>query len=116
MDPELRRTIESWAPDPAAAPESADWFPPIFDEAPFGIAAIDMTGHWVRVNPACAALHGRTREEMEGSYALQSRTDPVNTLEYERTLERARDGDVDKYQAEHPIICPDGTQRWALVT
>jgi diguanylate cyclase (GGDEF)-like protein/PAS domain S-box-containing protein len=115
VDHDLRQTIDSWSPEPTTGPADHDWFPAIFEQATFGIAAIDMTGHFVRVNRACARLHGRTVEEMEGDYALQARSDPANTSDYERSLELGRAGGMDRYRAEHAIIRPDGTRRWALI-
>jgi diguanylate cyclase (GGDEF)-like protein/PAS domain S-box-containing protein len=115
VDHELRSVIETWTPRSDSTPRDADWFPSVFDEAPFGIAAIDMTGHWVRVNPACARLHGRTVEEMTGNYALNSNNQPENRPDYERNLEMAREGEMDRYRAEHRIVRPDGSVKWAMI-
>src|SRR5690606_13341874 len=85
VDEDLRETIETWSPPPGTVPSDAGWFPPVFAEAPFGIAVVDLSGHFVRVNQARAELHGRTIDEMEGSYALEGE-DQADTAAYERNL------------------------------
>jgi diguanylate cyclase (GGDEF)-like protein/PAS domain S-box-containing protein len=115
MSQELRDTIQTWSPQPGSGPADADWFPPIFEEAPFGIAAVDLTGNFVRVNAACAELHGRTVAEMEGDYALASPSQPANTADYEQAFEMGIEGEIDNYRAEHRLVSDDGTERWALI-
>jgi PAS domain S-box-containing protein len=115
VDPDLQVKIDTWSPDPDQRPEDVDWFPPVFEEAPFGIAAIDMAGNFVRVNRAFCLLHGRDPAEVE-TMSIADFTVSGNESQYEASLNLARDGEVSLYRNEHRIARPDGTERWALIT
>ncbi len=116
MEIHLRREIEAWAPDPALNPAHDDWFPPVFRQAPFGLAALDLDGFFVRVNAACARMHGRTIAEMEGTSALSMDNDPATEADYRATLEYGLENEAAPYENEHRIIRPDGTVAWALIS
>jgi PAS domain S-box-containing protein len=87
----------------------------VFEEAPFGIAAVDMAGNFVRVNRAFCLLHGRERSEAE-MMSIADFTVSGDESQYEATLGLARDGEVSLYRNEHRIVRPDGSERWALIT
>ncbi len=116
IDPDLQETIQSWSPDASAPTHADDWFPEAFRQAPFGIAAIDLVGNYVRVNGACARLHGLTSEEMEGTDALSPPGAESRPAEYDQILELARAGEMPSYRAEHRIERPDGSVVWAEIS
>lgn len=114
MDPDLQEQIDSWAPDPRRTDE-ADWFPAVFEDAPFGIAAIDLHGNFVRVNKAFCHLHGRDASEVE-TLSVSDLTVSGNEADYDAAMALARDDEVTYYRNEHRIARPDGTERWAVIS
>jgi diguanylate cyclase (GGDEF)-like protein/PAS domain S-box-containing protein len=115
MDPDLQEQIETWVPDPHQRTDDADWFPSVFEDAPFGIAAIDLEGNFVRVNKAFSALHGREAREVE-LLNVRDLTVSGNAADYEGSMALAREGEVSMYRNEHRIVRPDGSERWAIIT
>ncbi|GIU84769.1 MAG: bifunctional diguanylate cyclase/phosphodiesterase [Acidimicrobiales bacterium] len=115
MDSALRDALENWRPPAGGDASADDWFPRIFEEAPFGIAAVDFEGNFIRVNRACCELHGRSREELEGMNALDL-SDAAERASIERQLSLGASGEAESYRGEFVIRRPDGTSRTALVT
>jgi len=79
-----------------------------YEAASAGIAEVDETGRYVRVNDALCAILGRSREEVL-ALDLIAVTHPDDRAEEAERYRRQRCGELPAYRAEKRTIRPDGT-------
>ena len=86
----------------------------IFDQAPIGLARVDLEGRIQEANRALQTMLGYPGRQLVGM-----RFDKVLHTPGGSELDLIRDflaGDRDHYQAELPVRRKDGTQRWGSVS
>ncbi|MBB4284480.1 hybrid sensor histidine kinase/response regulator [Roseospira goensis] len=100
---------------PAQERRSEGRFRNAFDQAPHGMALMDIEGRWRRVNPALVEMLGRPPEALIGRSVL-SVTHPDDWAAETAWLDAALAGDDTPFDAEKRFLRPDGTLVWARVT
>ncbi|KAA5607399.1 PAS domain S-box protein [Roseospira marina] len=86
-----------------------------FDQAPYGMALLDMSGRWRRVNRALTLMLGRSADDLMGHSPL-SVTHSDDWPAMTAWLDRAVAGDTVPYDGEQRFLKPDGTVLWARMT
>jgi PAS domain S-box-containing protein len=84
------------------------------DNAPTGVATIDLTGRWLYVNDAVCTLLGRSRTEL----ARTTMAEAMHPDEMETALSQAQelqDGRA-RTQSERRYLRADGSVVWVLIT
>ena len=99
-----RRTIE-------ALSEGVDVWEAFFDNVQIGLALVDLTAHYMRVNTTYAALLGRPPEDLVGQPVLSVVRPGAGVEALLDELVRGRRSSV---QAEAPYLTPTGQQVWLL--
>lgn len=95
------------SPTPATRPENEELFRAAFDDAPNGIALVDLEGRFQRVNDAYCRTVGYPREYLLET-DLQSITHPDNREETAGLFERLIAGEISSYQLDKRYIAGDG--------
>jgi diguanylate cyclase (GGDEF)-like protein/PAS domain S-box-containing protein len=86
-----------------------------FDEAPSGMAIVDLDGHWLQVNRALVTMTGYERDELVGqSFASFSHPDDRSTDR--EALERLVSGNLSHWHAETRYVRKDGAVVWARLS
>jgi len=91
-------------------------FRTIFEDAHVGIALVDSTGHFLKVNRAHAEMQGSTPEEIAGKHfseVVPPELRETNAVDHE---ERSADADVAGAGFDVPFIRADGTPGVQRVT
>jgi PAS domain S-box-containing protein len=86
----------------------------IFERAPVGVAILDASGRWVRVNQSFCDLLGYQKEELlaTGFHAI---THPEDRAESQQRFERLISGESTGYQYEKRYLHKDGQPIWVLL-
>jgi PAS domain S-box-containing protein len=95
--------------------ESEERFRVTFEQAPVGIAHVDLDGHWLRVNQTLCDIVGYTREELV-SKTFQDITYPDDLgsdLDHVRQLLA---GEIENYVLEKRYLHKNGQIIWANLT
>ena len=82
-----------------------------FDNAPSGIAAVDLEGRLLRANPALAKIFGREVDELTGM-SIVDLTHEDDRESVSSAIRRVADGTAEEYQLERRIVRPDGREVW----
>jgi len=83
-----------------------------FEQGVLGQAFFDLTGHWVQVNRAFAAMLGRTPEELAGMHATALTHPDDRALPFEQLTGAAEHGTV---VFDKRYMKPDGSTTWVKV-
>lgn len=83
--------------------EAEELFRRAFDEAPIGMAMLDLDRRFVRVNEALCAITGYSREQL-GATSLAAITHPDDVGEEEREIARMLAGDAAGYRSEKRLV------------
>jgi len=106
-----RRTL---APvDPASA--DLGLLHAVFEQSPFGMALVDPTGHFVRVNPALCALTGYSEDELL-ERTFQDITHPEDVDADVGQARRVFAGEIDSYEMEKRYLRRTGEVVWVLLS
>ena len=99
----------------AAEREAQERFRLAFDDAPIGMALVDLQGRFQRVNAAlCDLLERSTQELLRCSF--QEITAPEDlSLDLDH-LRRLTAGEIPHYAMEKRYLAPDGTPIWAQLS
>jgi PAS domain S-box-containing protein len=94
--------------------ESEERFRRVFEEGPIGMAMLDETFHFIRVNPTFSAMLGYSDEEMRTMvFADVTHSDHVQKdLEQVQRLMR---GEISVYRAEKRYVAKSGKELWGLM-
>jgi PAS domain S-box-containing protein len=84
-------------------------FRKIFEDAHVGIALVDATGHFLRVNHKHAAMHGFTAEELAGRHFRELVPPQLRERNVGNHEERSADAGVDSADFDVPYQRTDGT-------
>jgi PAS domain S-box-containing protein len=91
-------------------------FRTIFEDASVGIALVDPTGHFLRVNRAHAAMSGHTPEELVGRHFRELVPEHLREERVAEHEQQSADADVDGVEIPVPFERPDGSIGWTLVS
>jgi PAS domain S-box-containing protein len=83
----------------------------VFESAPIGIALVDETGHFERVNPALCAMFGYNPEEW-GRLTLSSITHPDDIRKDLPLLAQLFEGRINEYRIEKRCLKRSGETAW----
>ena len=100
--PHARSPRPNW---PSARPPSGK----IFEDAHVGIALVDSTGHFLRVNKQHAAMHGFTPEQLAGKHFRELVAPELRERNVGHHEERSADAGVDSADFDVPYLRTDGT-------
>src|SRR5580765_4917649 len=95
--------------------EVRERFESAFNNAPIGMALIDMNERWLQVNDALCGIVGHTREELKAT-TLRAMTHPEDVDLDADSLEQLVSGVVSNCQAEKRYRHAWGHYVWVLVT
>lgn len=116
---EVRRLNQSLsqrvASQTAALRLSEELFRTTFENAPVGIAHLDMHGYWLRINPRLCEITGYTSEELR-STTFQDITHPDDREADLAQARRLMAGEISSYRLEKRYIRKDCGVVWVLVT
>ncbi|SDS98037.1 PAS domain S-box-containing protein [Friedmanniella luteola] len=95
----------------AALAEAKDTLEQAFTAAPIGMALVGPDGRWLTVNPAVAAITGRTQDQLLAS-TFQDITHPDDLNLDLELLAEVVDGHRDRYQMTKRYVHIDGHAVW----
>jgi PAS domain S-box-containing protein len=95
--------------------EAEDRFRTAFEDAPTGLAILDLEGHFLRVNEALCRLLGRGRGELQ-SLTWRDVTHPKDRAIQEAYERDALEGGDRTFQWEKRYVRPDGADVWTLTS
>ena len=95
--------------------EAHQRFEHAFENAPIGMALIDLEGHWTRVNPALAQITGYSREQMLDGMTFQDITHPDDLESDLENLRRLLSGEAPDYQLEMRYFDAQGHVVWVML-
>ncbi|GGB55521.1 hypothetical protein GCM10011505_40630 [Tistrella bauzanensis] len=96
----------------AALAEAARLFSTAFEQAPIGMALVDIDGHWLQVNNAMCQILGYDEPELL-AIDFQSITDPAHLESDLHLLRQLLAGEIPDYRIEKRYIRKDGRPIWA---
>ena len=99
----------------AALLEAQETFRHAFDDAPIGMALVDLDGRILRGNPSIGRLFGRPKDELVGM-AVRDITHPEDQESSGEEMRRLVNGDIDRYDLEKRYVRPDGEVVWAALS
>jgi diguanylate cyclase (GGDEF)-like protein/PAS domain S-box-containing protein len=108
---QLERAAHSANERGQALGEAEERFRSAFEDAAIGMAMVDMTGRWMRVNGALASLLGYPPQQLLGM-RFQDITVEADLPEDVEALHALVDGRLDVYQTEKRYHRADGTIVW----
>src|SRR5579875_3347219 len=88
--------------------------PNAMEHSPIGWSILSPQGNYVKVNPTCAALLGRSAEQLVGAH-FDHCTHPDDRPAGERALRQLLSGARSDLRTEKRYLRPDGQLVWALV-
>jgi diguanylate cyclase (GGDEF)-like protein/PAS domain S-box-containing protein len=94
--------------------EDSQRFPLAFNNAPIGMALMDVNGRFTQVNEALCRFTGRSAEDMVNLTAKQI-SDAYGITGDRRDIQRLIDGEISSYAGEKCYRHVDGHQIWASV-
>jgi diguanylate cyclase (GGDEF)-like protein/PAS domain S-box-containing protein len=97
-----------------AVNEAEERFRATFDEAPIGIALMDLEGRFRRVNRALCEIVGRPRNVIEIT-GIDSIAHPDDVAEVRSQLELLRAGAISSYKTEKRLVHASGHSVWVAV-
>ncbi len=86
-----------------------------FERAPTGVCLVATDGTFLRANPACCRLVGRSESELR-TLTFQDITHPDDVLLDVSSLEDVLAGRADRYEMDKRYIRPDGSIVWVHLT
>nr|MBA3746724.1 SpoIIE family protein phosphatase [Solirubrobacterales bacterium] len=96
----------------AALRASEERFRVAFEQAPVGMALLDLEGRYVQVNDAYCRTVRRRREELVG-VKPSAITHPDDIADSQRAVQRLVSGEITDYSFEKRYLAPDGETIWA---
>ncbi|HKP96878.1 MAG TPA: PAS domain S-box protein [Fibrobacteria bacterium] len=99
----------------AGGRESERLFQAMFQQAAVGMAQVDLSGRWIRVNQKLCDIVGYSRKEM-GRLSFQDITHPEDLENDLRHLRRLMAGEIPTYNIEKRYIRKDGRPIWVNLT
>jgi diguanylate cyclase (GGDEF)-like protein/PAS domain S-box-containing protein len=99
----------------AAEREAQERFRLAFDDAPIGMALVDLDGRFTRVNSALCDLLERTSDELL-ALTFQDLTEPEDLDADLDHLRRLTAGEIPHYQMEKRYLGPAGGHIWAQLS
>lgn len=93
--------------------ESEERFRAIFDQAPSGIAVVNLEGGYIDLNERLAEMLGYTKEELIGGKTFQDVTYPEDLTLNLAFKARMLAGEITQYKMEKRYIRKDGQIIWA---
>jgi len=99
----------------AALRDSESRFESTFEYAAVGIAQVDLTGHWRRINHALCEIVGYPHEELSG-LTFQDITHPDDLADDLESRRRLLTRETDIYRKEKRYIRKDGEVIWVSLT
>jgi len=94
---------------------SEERFRVAFEQAPVGMALLDLEGRYVQVNEAYCRTVQRSREELVG-VTPSAITHPDDIADSRRAVRRLVRGEVEDYSFEKRYLAPDGETIWAEIS
>jgi diguanylate cyclase (GGDEF)-like protein/PAS domain S-box-containing protein len=101
--------------DVTAKHRSEEMFRLTLEHAPMGMALLDLTGRWTRVNRAMCAIVGRTEEELL-RLTFQDITHPDDVETDVALFGSVLTGEIDNYHLDKRYLRPDGSPVWVRMT
>ena len=98
-----------------ASHELEGMFQAAFEGTPAGIALLDLSGRFLRVNPALCSILGRGERELL-SLSWRDVTHPLDHAVQERYEREALVGGSSTFEWEKRYVRPDGSQVWTLIS
>ena len=95
--------------------EAQEAFRHAFDDAPIGMALVDLNGRILRANRSIGELWGRPQDELVG-VTVGNVTHPDDRESSARELRRLLNGEVDRYDLEKRYVRPNGEVVWAALS
>lgn len=99
----------------SAEREAQERFRLAFDDAPIGMALVDLDGRFTRVNAVLCDLLERSADELL-SLTFQEITDPEDLDTDLDQLQRLISGEIPRYQMEKRYLGPDGSPIWTQLS
>ncbi len=95
--------------------ESEELFRGIFETTSAGVSITDTADRYVSVNPAFAALVGRSVEELQ-TLTPEQITHPEDWAAQQSLIRQIHDRQIDRYQFAKRYVKPDGSIVWSELT
>ncbi|MBF0524993.1 MAG: PAS domain S-box protein, partial [Deltaproteobacteria bacterium] len=99
----------------AALQESEAWFRATFEQAAIGIAHLDISGRYIKVNQRFCDIVGYLREELL-KVSFQDITFPEDLETDLEQWKRIHANELQSYSREKRYVCKDGTITWVNLT
>ncbi len=87
----------------------------IFDRAAVGMAILDLSGRWLRVNQSLCDLLGYQKQELM-TLSFQSITHPEDRRESAEHFQQVVSREISSYQCEKRYVHKSGRAVWVLLT
>ena len=97
------------------ASESEERFRRAFDDAPIGMALVDLSGCFIRMNRAFCAFTGRDEAELRGQ-SFEAIAHPEDEAEDLLRVDDLLDGSMRTEEIERRFLRADGEEAWAIVS
>jgi two-component system NtrC family sensor kinase len=97
-----------------AVRESEEKFRTLFEQAAVGVAQVDSSGKFIKVNRKFAEMLGYSRNEME-KMESKTITHPENLKEELERIRRLQNGEIPDFTIEKKYLHKDGGTVWALL-
>ncbi len=98
----------------AAFRASEERFRSAFEQAPIGVALLNLDGTFVDVNPAMCNITGHSAEALVGQ-SFQAITHPDDLQADLALMDRLVAGEISSYRLEKRFVRPDGSTVWVLI-
>jgi diguanylate cyclase (GGDEF)-like protein/PAS domain S-box-containing protein len=95
--------------------ESEEMFRLAMEHAPMGMALLDLSGRWARVNRAMCTIVGRSEEELL-RLAFGDITHPDDVAPDIALFDSVIAGEIDSYHLDKRYLRPDGSTVWVRMT
>ncbi len=91
--------------------ESEELYRTTFENAPVGVALLDLQGHWLQANRSLCAITGYSRDEMRG-LTYQQLTHPDDLAVEMNTTSELISGRIESREREKRYVRKDGSSVW----